>query len=1535
MSTLSTSILQPDSLDAIPNLDLPKPARRLMVDSLVAETRAKAPPGVQDLRAVPRMSVEELNDSDIDALRSRFRTTKLDQRGPVTKFLDLLDLPRNTLANVIAPGIARRKRESGDTGTFGMGTVRFSDILDDLGVENRVIRGVVGFVGDVAMDPLTYAGGAGFGARAVSSGGKVAQVGARGRRALETGVKAYARGQAVRSPVVQGVIDAAAKPGAVDRLRGAYAKAGVSPEDAAKRLRSSLSTRLLGGAGKPKKAAEFIGLEPTRKGGLIADALEPQGNPAARAFLREFGPDAAPGVRIGRDVNTGRMGVEFSSGGPGRIRAGTTLAHIPFTEVGLRVPAFTGAALTGMAAGTLARAGQYAGDPSRAIGPLPAAAQDITAQLDAYANEWDDLTDALEGLDRPALPTLDAPGEMDEATRQFRRGETLGRLNEVKRGFEAGLERLKQAQASPTMAAGTLESPEAALHLHQARLWEAAQARYDAMASKAQEYTDEWRSALAERNRLLGPISRRTDEMVAAETARLKAAGLDVDDARVRADAARLVHQDAMAKADGRAARLLDMSPEQVEARTKVADLLNQRVEAASRLAQVMKGPLAQTMAKGDADLAGASKMLLGLDNNDMFGPVKMAARAVFGKDSGVALGLGDVLDDVRGGVRRVFGEAPGRVRESARALKRASNPRTSHARQDALNGLYREAVDLAKAHGLPATKADELLELATVLAYKERDPAMGIFGPDDAVWDVLQDAAASATLDERVHPGLRTALEKLAKKNVDLLDDLADFDAVGVGREAYVPNVLTPEARRALTGQFGAFGETLRRGGANPAGGVAGRVAEAFERPRSTLYLDVPNPETGQPERFYGFEKVYTSFGPEDVAQLTPAAAAHVADVQRRWKLVQDSAAGLGLDADAMEWKPLSVFEINRLARRGALAPLTGGAELGRGFFETNLATMLAGRTMQSERKYRREMMESLLQRHALPVNDQELMTIARREGPLTYRLQNGAVARVLDGGEAIEIGGVRYRKPKVAKGVVDLLGHDSRVETAYLPDDMARVVEDTLAPFASEDAARGLLKLSDEATKLWKATTLLSPSWTVFDTVGGLIQSLSAVGDPVRVGKWLLPALRATFGKGDATVSVAGRQINVAELLTDPAVRGAVAEGSMGEEALVQMLADGSARLPSQATPFTGPWFKELREAAKKNTEIAAVGSRMAKVKGFRQIHEMKGLVLDEAYLRRVFGPWGRLNAKVNSWIRTTTLLALLDQGDDVASAAEKVVRSHFDMADLTRAESQVFRRLFPFYSWMKNSGVYGVRQLLSDPKYVTLAPHTAHALEEMTAGEEAIPEHLRPRWMRDQMAVQIGTDPETRYGLTLGSALPQETGMRAAAALLGAEGAQELMEYFVSSLAPVPRVIGELGGGREFFTKRTISAREGEGDLTPSEYLLGQVRPLRELGVGQARRGPTVRAFEQGLGEGAGRLLLGGRFQPMDDERVRFGLLRQFSEQERAIRKRINLLEREGQDSLPERARLLKLWEQMEQAGLGDEVPKYGARQLEAVR
>ncbi|HUU93183.1 MAG TPA: hypothetical protein VM238_18470 [Phycisphaerae bacterium] len=295
-------------LPALPKLKLPK------LPKLAA--MAKTAYAGADRRKGPRLSIDEINRMGMEELKKHptLRSKKKWWDYP----LDLLDLPRNLVAQAVGE-VAGVKRAKKPKDVFGLPKVYMSDVLEKVGVKNKIAKAVAGFVGDVAIDPLTYlAGGstkfASLGGTAVK---KAAMLGIDDavRAALKTGtVKTLGRYSALANVGARSMKKAAALAAKDPK------KAGQLATKLVENIKGNL-LRQVAKKGAAGDAARSFFTEFARKGAPIlhmpftaAEITLPLGRAARfQKAISGIGITAAEGARIERQIRTVERGLKAAT----------------------------------------------------------------------------------------------------------------------------------------------------------------------------------------------------------------------------------------------------------------------------------------------------------------------------------------------------------------------------------------------------------------------------------------------------------------------------------------------------------------------------------------------------------------------------------------------------------------------------------------------------------------------------------------------------------------------------------------------------------------------------------------------------------------------------------------------------------------------------------------------------------------------------------------------------------------------------------------------------------------------------------------------------------------------------------------------------------------------------------------------------------------------------------------------------------------------------------------------------------------------
>lgn len=987
-------------------------------------------------------------------------------------------------------------------------------------------------------------------------------------------------------------------------------------------------------------------------------------------------------------------------------------------------------------------------------------------------------------------------------------------------------------------------------------------------------------------------------------------------------------------------------------------DIGERLATANMRYADAVKGSVKQFANGQDEAMVRIAQRLLETDDEIMgasvLTPFKTAASAA--GDPGIAVDLANRADNYG---RKVLGQPVGQLRSQARYLR---NTLTAGSREvhGSIEREIRQAVGRAMDDAGMDLRTAEDYEKATnvglALMYLERNAQARSLGQPDVFWTkkfgsqddadwvrLLSDAQKSGYFSQQPTGSVADHLRPVAQKYAHALDTLGSEEyadnILASKLKGYIPTVATPEARFRI----GANRKYALVNKPKGYGAAAKAEQESFQKHRSTLQYRFMD-DAGSAKRFFEKDRWVQDFSPaelEAVRTEDPASAARIRDLQTTIA-EYDQKAQDPQWARANQPRNTDPWELNEMARNGDLSLLIGGDDLATGFADTNIATTMASRFMSHERAVARRTWLEYVKQFGVTVDPAKMQ--GEYKNGQDFVLKDGSVAKFFRDPKAGVYGfeqmGQRYRP--LSSDVLNLkqnplLEAMGNTTAKVYHDDVARQIED-LATLYEEDPA-GLLRGLDAITGAWKTATLFSPTWTVGNVAGDGINYILGGAKIADMAKQAKPIgqIIANTNNPEAlrglSVNIRGVDIPAEQFVADLRNNRLLGTNKHAETAL-QLI---NRKFFTMASTVTGA---EGRGGSGAIGKLKAAGQdfspKMLKGDFLQRLsHETAGskgakvgkaawFVARDRLMRRVIAPWFRANEKVSDYMRALAYASFLEQGNDIPAAAQRTVRAGFDYSDLSRVERGTFRRIFPFYSWMRLNGAYQIKLLMERPIYAGSFPLLQNAIEEAIAGDQQVPLHARPAWMRNQLAVMVGSDPEERFALLLGSTLPTEQALMASGAFTGIEGAQDFAKYLLTSINPVIRAPAEFAAGREFFSGRTI---DPEGDITPGQFAAGQFRPTREAG----KIAQTLQ--QQGVGPAIARFTLGGRVQNASDDRLYTARLREFQDQERKIQVAVRRADK-NQDVAARAvagAKLLALYDQMRQAGFESDVPRWARDRL----
>jgi len=1581
LSTIDTQIPDPEPEIRFPEAVAQSDAGRMntiKIDAAVASNRRATPQAAIDQRKAPRYSVQQINSLDPEQIRARLaQLDTADRRPGWVKFLDLIDMPRNAMANaatgLVLPEARRMAIERGDFDQSGAPKVYGADMLRAMGLENRAVNAVGGFLIDVVTDPLSWIGGPIGGLKTVGSRGGVT-IANRGQKLLRGGIKTLGS-----TGSLAGITDDATRKVFEATINAGRATGAIDDTADAARLAAYVSDTLLGQQSLASKGVEFAKLGGSTKGGALAEDLFAVTKGGTEKTVEEAARIAAVKQFVAQ--NTTNPGKRLF--GLGAKQGDVQLAHVPFTNITVNAPAFT-------VPGTRIRLGKNA-ETQRIIanalsGKVAGAARINEAVLEG--EQVRKIADRVQDLYQQKLAGEavgdDVSGVIDEYTNAMIE---LGEWQER-----------SQARNIKPLGLDDLESPESVGDLLATMELEAA-ARSDlqrAAASLRLADIDNEKMRLLTAENLDRARSVRQD--IAAEAKRLGLTPEDAFDALANPAKRDQAMQDLIdlhtARQQSELSELIEMSNENLDFAETYVDSLHAVQAAAAEHAMLRGGSVRRALDSKSEILSQAASKMLRINDAEIgrlaMAPfIHMANRmGGTGWDESLAnlsMSIGKNLGGVGGTQQSIFQT----IRRFLQGGDEAGTELTKALQHG--QGVFEGSGgmrELSRITGAQGREYDLLSQWVTMAAESKAQIAAGRTPSMARLKNAKGELTHAGRFRERLQAnGWLNNPEAVAK--VDEIADEASQVFQKMGHEAvirgdfmhpavgYLPSVMRERAASRARAIHKSGGATER---------AAEKFANAINDPahaRSTNLVEFTGLD-GTERSFSLLEyDVFGKLSDEDLAEMYASWARNgQQDAIDRLEETLEAFAEFrkvyeGVDdiEDTMRntSRMMLPFELNDYMGRGLLDGLIGGPLMnGDMMFETDMAKLLYSRARSDRVAQASDMFSNAISPFILmKIKDAD-------HNALTQSSQKKAILKT---GEELELlSDRRYRMGNtVYRHVSDLTNDPSSLfvpelilrnkedlNGALIPEQLAVAWErmnDTLRP----ENMGPLMSIADRMTSLFKTTTLGHPSWTIGNIFGNtvlavldqpsLLTNPKAAARYARFGKDAQRILRSDAFTGklavkgfdpNTTIMVAGRPQRVGDLLEMAREGGVVTGGGLSGDLARQVMRKQGQRVPLGANAAEGGGNVVQRRV---RSGMDQYHDRLAELTHLREVPTDEARFLDKARavkagladdaVSKGVSAWFSVNGMVDDWYRLTHFMHLLDEGYDSASAAERTRRAMLNFGDMSSFERNYVRPLVPFYAWTRASLPNFLMRTFRDPKQIAAAPKFVTALEEMFAGEDRLPRWQRPSWMNETLAVQLSTNPESRLAFQIGTLLPQEGAVQALSGGLGLTGlagfggedVMNTLNWAYGQTGPAIKIPTDLAYGRESFTGRSISAVPGEGDVELDDYLFNNIRQIREYGLGLTD-GAVGKAIERGgaLG-GIARSLVGGRFQTGLAEGQRTAsLYYELKDREAGLRKSIKRAEREGDDTTQPRLELLALYAEYIQKGVDPSaVPKYVREEL----
>ena len=832
-----------------------------------------------------------------------------------------------------------------------------------------------------------------------------------------------------------------------------------------------------------------------------------------------------------------------------------------------------------------------------------------------------------------------------------------------------------------------------------------------------------------------------------------------------------------------------------------------------------------------------------------------------------------------------------------------------------------KKVAQFTKMYGMDTEDAHALL-LAKVVEKETEVYGRRGFHPSDAI--INSDSSGSIDNIMSKYGGrdriwndksLNDMAEKISKmhKEFGLKEAAAGALEVADPKFAYVPLSLTDEAQRAAWAQ-----QSLKR---RPGAGTTDvGLSQASSKHRSTNrhWYQVTNESESAwtdadgnhwnyifsaeldgrklPAEYEAYRLKYLRQNPD---KMLPG---DIFDYNQRLKAagvpVEQHVPGGGIKGGRWvpEATPTSPYELNRPEIRNRFNHVVGN-EFGGVLWNTDLMAVIGKRTQQHWRVQAFDDFKN----NILPD-----LKVLRQDDIHDYITNpRGGMSATSVGGEVM-VNNVPYRRLDESirddRTLKALFGKDAG--NMWYPEDVASALDDYVRRISDDKNLSAIGNIFDYVQSIWKGSVLMNPAWTTVNVLGGIIHSV-----------------------------VVGR-IGIQDFMEHyPTARKMAHEFHFGNRAGgVIPYGSGFGFDDTKKLLIGGDEMTETEAAHHLVSQNAIDGSQSAREMmmlhrtafGNKNPHAKKS-VADIVRNIATFGPvggwWFKFNSSIDDTFRTTVYLARRAKGDTADQAALLMKKAHFDYGDFTRYEETIGRRVIPFYAWQRNNIALQSKLLFERPGYVNSYQKIKHALEEEGLNEEdAVPNYMLPRWLKNQLMIQMSGRNGTTKGLTIGNLTPIAELLEIGQVLYGAEGFEDMTNYFINSASPIIKAPFEMATGRQMFDGRSIGD-EDLGELSIKDYM------LKQIGYYQTWKGLETASTRDGLEGVLWRLIVRGRIQPLDVERLQAGISIEKNERIKLLRRSINKAVQQGDDERAEglAERIIDEYRVMWSSGLRHRVPK----------
>jgi hypothetical protein len=364
------------------------------------------------------------------------------------------------------------------------------------------------------------------------------------------------------------------------------------------------------------------------------------------------------------------------------------------------------------------------------------------------------------------------------------------------------------------------------------------------------------------------------------------------------------------------------------------------------------------------------------------------------------------------------------------------------------------------------------------------------------------------------------------------------------------------------------------------------------------------------------------------------------------------------------------------------------------------------------------------------------------------------------------------------------------------YADPEVAKLVDEVMTWNTPQNIPK-IIKYMDTATARWKAYALLSGGYHVRNYYGGQFQNSLAGVDLDSQIKFVKAVVQSRKGIGnisDLEVRRAFQAMEDLKIFGEHNIRDmADIQISGSAQGVYNAVRQRRGNAPSKLAESLDP--TSLNNAALKLNQ-----------KGAGQVEKM---------------------------LRGPLFLDRMLKGFDPEQAMADVYKYHFDYSELSKFESDVMKRVIPFYTWMRKNVPLQLEHMLAKPGKYTKYTHLKRNLE---LGTEEDP--FRPEYYDDDMAIKLSPKLPFVNGMGGSKYLVLDTPFTRLEQSLN-------VNDLLASVTPFVKMPVELAANKSFFSGQPIEPSWAEAAEAPAAWK--PLMPILEqfggtMGMPKVERGPN---------------------------------------------------------------------------------------------